>query len=262
MNTLTSALAITRRSVATESMLALRRLSARRPPISLASLRYASTAKPVKARVLEQPDKFRPPSHPARKAKAKSYAGPPLSEHERKAQQTRRYPHMMPPEGSFMRWFLTSRSLHLWITLSVLVSLTFFTILTNFLSSTPFRDQLPPNNLFFSHPLRFLGRWWEVYQMHTDHITAETIARREAKVDDVRKRSEYRKAHGIDEEAGIGGWTFRSESVEKTTLADAEREGGTSPALDQSPVAPENATGEYVDFGGERKPVKKWFGIW
>lgn len=32
-------------------------------------------------------------------------------------QKTKRYPHMMPPEGSFMHWFLTDRTIHLWITI-------------------------------------------------------------------------------------------------------------------------------------------------
>lgn len=82
-------------------------------------LRHASsTAKPVKARVLPQPDAFRPPSHPAKlRTSPKAYPGPPLSEHERQAQKTRQYPHMMPPEGSFMYTFLTSRWIHLWTTL-------------------------------------------------------------------------------------------------------------------------------------------------
>lgn len=98
--------------------------------------------------------------------------------------------------------------------------------------------------------------------MHTDYITAETVARREAKTDDVRKRGEYRKAHGIDEEAGIGGWTFRSDDSAGKTLADAEREGGTSRVEEQSPIAQQGASGEYVDFSGERKKTKKWFGLW
>ncbi|PNS19906.1 hypothetical protein CAC42_7873 [Sphaceloma murrayae] len=247
--------ALLRRSLAAERFTHLYRLPSRSFPLQLVS-RAASTAKPIKARVLEQPDKFRPPSHPARlRTNKPAYPGPPLSQNERQAQKTKKYPHMMPPEGTFMHKFLTSRSLHTWITLSVLVSLAFFTVLTNFLHTTPFRDQLPPNNMFFSHPISFLARWIEVYQMHTDYVTQETIARREAKVDDVRKRSEYRKAHGIDEEKGIGGWTFREDKKSETmaeaeakVVAPATREGGVAPVADAQAVQ-----GEYVDFTGERK---------
>jgi hypothetical protein len=78
------------------------------------SIRNASTT-PPKPRLLEKPERFNPPSHPAR-IRAKPRYHSPLSEHERQAQNTRRYPHMMPPEGSFMHWFLTNRGLHVWIT--------------------------------------------------------------------------------------------------------------------------------------------------
>lgn len=81
-------------------------------------LRHASTSAPSKPRVLEKPERFNPPSHPARLRKTpRQYPGAPLAEHEREAQKTRQYPHMMPPEGSFMHWFLTNKMIHTWITL-------------------------------------------------------------------------------------------------------------------------------------------------
>lgn len=82
----------------------------------LPAVRHASTDKPTppKPRVLEKPDKFRPPSHPARlRSKPRYTYGPDLTP----TQRTRRYPHMMPPEGTFMHWFLTNRVIHLWISL-------------------------------------------------------------------------------------------------------------------------------------------------
>jgi len=81
------------------------------------SIRHASTSPPPKPRVLEKPERFNPPSHPSRIRSKPRFYGPALSEHERQAQKTRRYPHMMPPEGSFMHWFLTDRTVHLYITL-------------------------------------------------------------------------------------------------------------------------------------------------
>ena len=41
--------------------------------------------------------------------------GPELSERERTVQKTKQYPHMFPPEGTFMYWFLTNRNIHAWI---------------------------------------------------------------------------------------------------------------------------------------------------
>jgi len=151
----------------------------------------------------------------------------------------------------------------------VLTTLAFFTVLTNFLHETPYRDQLPPNNFFWSHPFKFIGRWMEVYRMHTDYISAQTAERRKQKVEDVRKRSDYRKAHGLesDSDTGLGGWTAKSDDEVK---GPAYREGGYAPvvpapepALDASPVSTNAAEPDYVDFEGKKHSApKKWLGIW
>lgn len=72
-------------------------------------------AKPL---VLEKPAKFNPPSHGSRLPRAAPrYSGPQLSAEEQAAQKTKKYPTMMPPEGTFMHWFLTNRSIHMYIAL-------------------------------------------------------------------------------------------------------------------------------------------------
>jgi hypothetical protein len=98
---------------------------ARKPNICLQltrqRLRHASSTTPSKASnlrplVLEKPDKFRPPSHPARiKAKNPRSFGPALSEEDKVRQKTKKYPNMFPPEGTVMFKFLTSRMLHVYI---------------------------------------------------------------------------------------------------------------------------------------------------
>ncbi|CAK4031563.1 hypothetical protein CBER1_00670 [Lecanosticta acicola] len=238
----------------------------------LPSLRYASSAPPPKPRVLEKPDKFRPPSHPSRlRSKSRYSYGPDLTPQ----QQTRRYPHMMPPEGTLMHWFLTNRSIHVWISLSILVSLVVGIWLSDFLRNTPYLDLLPPNSMFFAHPFRFLGRWMEVYSMHVAYISAQTAERRKQKVEDVKKRSEYRKAHGLDQDEGIfGGWTAKPDT---DATGPALREGDMALSRPSSENAVEAVTGSaqdidgqsghsedtYIDFEGKKQPVKKkWFGIW
>ena len=71
-------------------------------------------------RVLEKPTKFNPPSHGARiptsRRPQRTY-GAPLTEAQREEQANKQYPRMMPPQGTFMHWFLTNRAIHLWITL-------------------------------------------------------------------------------------------------------------------------------------------------
>ncbi|KAK5108393.1 hypothetical protein LTR62_008349 [Meristemomyces frigidus] len=236
----------------------------------LPSLRNASTTPPPKPRLLEKPERFNPPSHPSRIRSKPKYYGAPLSEHERQAQKVRKYPHMMPPQGSFMFWFLTDRNLHLYITLGVLFSLVGAVWYQDFMRTTPYADLLPPNNMIFAHPFAWFHRWWEVYSMHIEYISAQTAEKRKAKADDVQKRAAYRKAHGIGQEEGMfGGWTAREgpDAIE----AAATKEGSASistaagaEVLDASPVAPVvdgNAT--YVDFEGKPQPAqKKWLGIW
>lgn len=68
--------------------------------------------------VLEKPTKFNPPSHGSRLPRsAPRYAGPQLSAKEQAEQKTKKYPTMMPAEGTFMHWFLTNRSIHMYIAL-------------------------------------------------------------------------------------------------------------------------------------------------
>jgi hypothetical protein len=77
-----------------------------------------NTSKPI---VLEQPDAFRPPSHPQRLNRRRrpnpNAYNQESTQQEQQRQRTRRYPHMFPNQGTFMHWFLTDRWIHLWITM-------------------------------------------------------------------------------------------------------------------------------------------------
>ncbi|KAI9842809.1 MAG: hypothetical protein M1837_006912 [Sclerophora amabilis] len=166
----------------------------------------------------------------------------------------------MPPEGSFLRWFLTNRSIHVYITLSTLFSLALFTTFTNFRQTSPFAHMLPPTSDIFSHPIAFVSTYTEVFKLHTAHKSEETAERRKKKVDDAMKRKQYRKAHGMDsaQGGGVGGW-FASlgEEPEKEEMANT--------TTDSSPTtadAAADAAREYADFEGRKRPVKKWLGIW
>jgi hypothetical protein len=70
--------------------------------------------------VIPQPDKFRPPSHSARKPNRNlenRIYGAPVSEEDKKRMATKKYPNMMSPEGTFSYWFLHNKAIHLWITM-------------------------------------------------------------------------------------------------------------------------------------------------
>jgi hypothetical protein len=97
-----------------------------------ASRNFSSSARRAaedKPRTLAQPDKFRPPSHPARRVlqtrngkvsnqnvrEPFNYPGRPLSAKEKEEQKTKRYPNMFPAEGTVLFKFLTTRWIHVWI---------------------------------------------------------------------------------------------------------------------------------------------------
>lgn len=92
------------------------------PPTRCAS---SSSSKKDKPHVLEKPDKFRPPSHPARRVVQTRNGrlvnpgpvnyGPRLSDAEKEKQKQTQYPNMFPPEGTVMYRFLTNRWIHIWI---------------------------------------------------------------------------------------------------------------------------------------------------
>ena len=71
---------------------------------------------PSAGRVLEQPDRYRPPSHPAAPPRRDSgpinYPGRRLSAEEQERMRKKRYPNMFPSEGTRMHWFLTTWWIH------------------------------------------------------------------------------------------------------------------------------------------------------
>ena len=83
-------------------------------------------------------------------------------------------------------------------------------------------------------------------------------------MEDVQKRSTYRKAHGLEDEnsQGLGGWTAKVDGA-------AERPLGVPPGQEveveaavrggdrrEGPINSPNNNWE------GRRPVKKWLGIW
>lgn len=139
-----------------------------------------------------------------------------------------------------------------------LFSLAGFTFVNNFKRTSKFADMLPNASDLFFHPIAFTRTCLEVFKLHTAEVSAETAARRMQKVEDVRKRGEYRKAHGLETE-GLGGWTA------KTTGDDL---GPALPTTDDASPTAAGAIANAEDGGlaehvaPQRKPLKKWFGIW
>ena len=123
--------------------------------------------------------------------------------------------------------------------------------ITNFKRNSPFADMLPHWTQIFVHPIKFTRTLVEVLRLHTAHITAETQDRRMRKVEDVQKRSTYRKAHGLDKDEGFGGWMAKSD----------EQLLGPGIPLGETQEKQVDVSSKQ-DVREKRPPVKKWLGIW
>ncbi|ROW03726.1 hypothetical protein VMCG_05471 [Cytospora schulzeri] len=180
-------------------------------------VRYASgitkdaKGKPI---VLEKPEKFNPPSHGARlpnknRPQQFQHYGGSLSADDLAAQRKKEYPGLPAPEGTFGHWFWHSRALHLSITMGTLAGLAFFTIAENFKRTTPFADMLPSSSDYREQPLESMRTLYEVWQLTQLHNSAIVAGQRKKSIDDVAKRAEYRKAHGIEQDGGLGSWSVK-----------------------------------------------------
>ncbi|KAI0181471.1 hypothetical protein GGR52DRAFT_567694 [Hypoxylon sp. FL1284] len=166
-----------------------------------AAPRPASPSKPI---VLEKPERFNPPSHGARlpRSTPRHYGGP-MSDAELQAQSVKAYPGLPPPENTWSHWFIHSRSIHLIITLGTLTSLAVYTFITSFKAKSPFADMIPPASEFVRHPFQYLGVLVDIMRLHEEHESALTAEKRRRRVEDVAKRNEYRKAHGLEPAQGF-----------------------------------------------------------
>ncbi|KAH4180712.1 hypothetical protein HBH70_204080 [Parastagonospora nodorum] len=184
--------------------------------------------------VIPQPDKYRAPSHSARKPNRnlenKIYGAPP-SEEDKKRMATKKYPNMMSPEGTFSHWFLHNKSIHLYITLGILVSLAIAAFYMDFMSKTVYAELVPTRKDFLRHPYDSVNRFLEVYKMHMEQLSQVYTEQRLRKVEEVEKRKQYR--------------------LERQR--EAEERG------EEYVEDPRYYVGE---DGIRRRRVKKWFGIW
>lgn len=116
-----------------------------------------------------------------------------------------------------------------------------FTFVENFKRTSPFADMLPSGSDLVSHPFSSIRTAVEVVRLSEAQRSAEVAEKRKRRVDDVVKRSEYRKAHGLDKDQGFGGWTAKT---------DAESMGPAVPVHDGSSAE-----------GHEEGKRKKFLGI-
>ncbi|KAK3683776.1 hypothetical protein B0T22DRAFT_443783 [Podospora appendiculata] len=194
---------------------------------SFARFASKSASPPGGPRILEKPERFNPPSHGARLPKkvAPRHYGGDLSAAEVQAQKRKDYPGLQPPPGTFGHWFMTRRWIHAVVTMGTLGALAFYTARENFRRNSPFADMVPSAGDFVRHPIESTRAFADVIRLNEMHNAAIVQAKRQKRIDDVAKRTEYRKAHGLPLEQGFFG-----KSNNNTTEAEAAASGPAAPS--------------------------------
>ncbi|RYP55800.1 hypothetical protein DL771_012391 [Monosporascus sp. 5C6A] len=231
------------------------------PPAPSSGETAAAGVDPSKPLVLEKPERFNPPSHGKRLPRSvpRHYGGPMTTE-EAQAQRTKQYPGLPPPPNTWSHWFINSRGVHLFITLGTLASLAAYTFATNFKAKSPYADLIPPISELPRHPFQYVGACVDVLRMHEEHESAITAEKRRRRVDDVAKRNEFRKAHGL--EPATGWWGAKAETETTTTPAGEAPE--TARPVHPPPVAGVEivpATAVAAEFTTPDGKCKKFLGI-
>ncbi|GAW13186.1 hypothetical protein ANO14919_025660 [Xylariales sp. No.14919] len=212
-------------------------------PKSAAAAAAPPAVDPSKPIVLEKPERFNPPSHGSRlpRSRPRHYGGSMTAE-EVQAQSQRSYPGLPPPPDTWSHWFINNRSIHMFITLGTLTSLAIYTFAMNFQAKSPFADMIPPISEFPRHPFQYIGVCLDVLRMHEEHESVQTAEKRRRKVEDVAKRNEYRKAHGLEPATSsfFGGKAEAADEASPIAVVEpSEPEPEPEPAAAQEPTPEE-----------------------
>ena len=139
--------------------------------------------------------------------------------------------------------------------------------------ATAFREQLPAGGDFFSQPLTAISQAFEVWVMDMRKDSDANNAERKEAVEDMLKRRKYRVAHGLEDpdSPGFFEWTPRDDAEYRGSGAKPNpalvRPVGVEPGqeveVESIVKSGTEREGRLEDLEGrERRPVKKWLGIW
>ncbi|KAI8718385.1 hypothetical protein NCS52_00617400 [Fusarium sp. LHS14.1] len=218
-------------------------------PLSQNSIRIrfasSSTEKPI---VLEKPARFNPPSHGSRTKRnhVPKHYGPDLTAAEIAAQNTKNYPGMMAPEGTWAHFFWHSRLLHTFITMGTLFALGVFTFFMNYAYNSPYKELVPPISDLWTHPIHFFVAWKNVILLHEQDKAEKAVEHRTRHLDDVAKRRYFMKMHGIETKDPVSIVFGKGEEKSEDEL-EAAAMGREPPQKTEEEKKPEEK--------------KKWLGI-
>jgi hypothetical protein len=109
----------------------------------------------------------------------------------------------MPPPNTWSHWFLSNRQLHFYLSLSILAALAGTVTVNNFLRTSPYATEIAWD---WGQPVASGRRFAQAWRKSVEAESARIKELRSRMMEDVEKRGEFRKAHGLEEEGGFGGW--------------------------------------------------------
>lgn len=132
--------------------------------------------------------------------------------------------------------------------------------LIQFTTTNRYPELLPSSSLFFSHPIRYVKTYAQVVRMNMEASSTEALNNMHRNADDVQRRGEFRRAHGIPETTGTAAWLGLGtvEEDERRAKVDAEREKDRVERMETE----RRLAREARERESEGKKVKNVFGIW
>ncbi|KAJ3462535.1 hypothetical protein MRS44_007321 [Fusarium solani] len=220
-------------------------------PLSQNSIRIrfasSSTEKPI---VLEKPARFNPPSHGSRAKRnhVPKHYGPDLTAAEIAAQNTKNYPGMMAPEGTWAHFFWHSRILHTFITMvRHPLRPRRLHLLHELRLQLALQGTRAPISDLWTHPIHFFVGWKNVILLHEQDKAEKAVEHRTRHLDDVAKRRYFMKMHGIETKDPVSIVFGKGEEKSEDEL-EAAAMGREPPQKTEEEKKPEEAK-------------KKWLGI-
>lgn len=143
-----------------------------------------------------------------------------------------------------------------------LSGLAVYTFAVNFQANSQFADMIPPISEFPRHPFQYMGVCIDVLKLHEEHESAVTAEKRRQKIEDVAKRNEFRKAHGLEPSSGVAPWASKAPAPAADEEEDAQAlvPGAASGAPGQQQRTGPSSLAETGEFTEEGKR-KKFLGI-
>lgn len=140
-----------------------------------------------------------------------------------------------------------------------LTSLAVYTFMENFKATSPYADMVPPISEFSRHPFQYIGVLIDILKLNVERESAITAEKRRQRVEDVAKRNEYRKAHGLEPATGFL-WAKADDSGNKLESVEAQPTVEPTPVPAVQPAEQQPEASPAAEFTPEGKR-KKFLGI-